>query len=120
MLGFQPVLAVHRTKSAETVRVTIDSETLVATGIHRFWKAGQGWVTARDLKPGDRVRAVGSVSEVKAVEASTSQPVYNLDVADNHDFFVGKKGLLVHDSNFVRPIPAPFDREPVLVSPTSR
>jgi tetratricopeptide (TPR) repeat protein len=120
VLGFQPVLAVHHTRSAATVRVTLDGETLVATGIHRFWKAGQGWVTARDLKPGDRVRALGSVSEVKAVETGSSQPVYNLDVADNHDFFVGAKGLLVHDSDFVRPIPAPFDREPVLASSAAK
>jgi Pretoxin HINT domain/HEAT repeats len=120
VLGFQPVLAVHHTKSAATVRVTLDGEALAATGIHRFWKAGQGWVMARDLKPGDRIRALGSVSEVKAVETSPSQPVYNLDVADNHDFFVGKKGLLVHDSDFVRPVPAPFDREPVLASLPSK
>src|SRR6185437_10778517 len=33
-LGFQPVLAVHHTRSAETVKVTIGDETLVATGIH--------------------------------------------------------------------------------------
>jgi hypothetical protein len=72
---------------------------------------------ARDLKPGDRVRALGSVSEVEAVETSPSQPVYNLDVADHHDFFVGRKGLLVHDSDFVRPVPVPFDREPVLAAP---
>jgi hypothetical protein len=120
VLGFQPVLAVHHTKSAETVRVTLDGETIVATGIHRFWKAGQGWVTARDLKPGDHVRALGAVVEVKAVEAAPTQPVHNLDVAENHDFLVGKKGLLVHDSDFVKPVPAPFDREPVLASSPSK
>lgn len=115
-LGFQPVLAIHHTKSAATVRVALDGETLVATGIHRFWKAGQGWIMARDLKHGDRVRGLGAVSVVKSVEASPSQPVFNLDVADNHDFFVGKQGLLVHDSDFVRPVADPFDREPTLAS----
>jgi hypothetical protein len=120
VLGFQPVLAIHHTPSAATVRVTLDGETIVATGIHRFWRAGQGWATARDLKPGDRVRALGAVVTVKAVEVAPSQPVYNLDVADNHDFLVGKKGLLVHDSNFVKPVPAPFDREPALASSTPK
>jgi hypothetical protein len=114
VLGFQPVLAIHHTPSAATVRVTLDGETLIATGIHRFWRAGQGWATARDLRPGDRVRALGAVVEVKSVGAAPSQPVYNLDVAENHDFLVGKKGLLVHDSGFVKPVPAPFDRRPVL------
>ncbi len=116
VLGFQPVLAVHHTKSAATVRVSVDGEEIVATGIHRFWRAGKGWVTARELTPGDRIRALGAVVEVKSVEAAPSQPVHNLDVAENHDFLVGKKGLLVHDSGFVQPVAAPFDREPDLAS----
>jgi tetratricopeptide (TPR) repeat protein len=120
VLGFQPVLAIHQTRSAATVRVSLDGETVVATGIHRFWKAGQGWVNARDLKPGDRVRALGAVIEVKGVDAAPSQPVYNLDVAGNHDFLVGKKGFLVHDSNFVKPVPAPFDRGAALAASPSR
>jgi hypothetical protein len=120
VLGFQPVLAVHHTKSAATVRVVLDGEELVATGIHRFWKTGQGWVTARDLKPGDHIRALGAVVEVKSVDAAPSQPVHNLDVAENHDFLVGKKGLLVHDSGFVEPVAAPFDREPELASGPAR
>ena len=33
-------------------------ESIAATGIHRFWKAGNGWTMARDLKPGDRIRAL--------------------------------------------------------------
>ncbi len=52
VLGYQPVMAIHRTKTAATVRVAVDGETIVATGIHRFWKAGKGWTMARDLKPG--------------------------------------------------------------------
>ena len=31
-----------------------------------------------------------------------NQTVYNLDVAENRDFFVGQQGVLVHDSNFVK------------------
>jgi len=65
---------------------------------------------ARDLKPGDRIRVVGDVVKVRSVDASPAQPVYNLDVAEDHDFFVGGKGALVHDSNFVQPVLEPFDR----------
>ncbi len=112
-LVFQPVLAVHHTKSAPTIRVHLDGEDIVATGIHRFWKAGDGWTMARDLKAGDRIRTIGGVVAVRSVESHTNQPVYNLDVAENHDFLVGSKGLLVHDSNFVEPVLEPFDRSPV-------
>jgi hypothetical protein len=113
-LAFQPVVAVHRNEPSATLRIAIDQaeETIVATGIHRFWRAGKGWVMARELKPGDRLRAVGGVAQVQSIETDATQPVYNLDVAQNRDFFVGKTGLLVHDFSFVQPVLAPFDRQP--------
>ena len=39
-------------------RVKMGDESVVATGIHRFWKAGGGWVMARELKPGDPIRTL--------------------------------------------------------------
>ena len=48
VLGFEPVLAIHHTKSAATVRVALNSESLVSTGIHRFWKAGLLYVNRDD------------------------------------------------------------------------
>ena len=112
MLGFQPVVAVHRNKPAATLRVSIGGETIVATGIHRFWKANKGWTMARELKPGDHVRMLGGLATVRSIETGKIQPVYNLDVAQDRDFMVGTQGLLVHDFSFVQPVLAPFDREP--------
>jgi hypothetical protein len=109
-LTFQPVLAVHASRPAPTVRIHTGDDQVVATGIHRFWKPGIGWTMARDLKPGDRLRVVGATAEVRAIEPDASQPVYNLDVADNRCFFVGTKGLLVHDFSFVQPVASPFDQ----------
>ena len=57
---------------------------------------------------------VGGTVAIEAIEADKTQPVYNLDVADNRDFFVGTKGLLVHDFSFVQPVLEPFDRQPSL------
>jgi hypothetical protein len=65
---------------------------------------------ARDLKPGDRIRALGGIVRVRSVQAGSAQPVHNLDVAEDRDFFVGSKGFLVHDSNFVQAVLEPFDR----------
>jgi hypothetical protein len=108
-LAFQPVVAVHLNRPSPTFRIAIDGESIVATGIHRFWKAGKGWAMARDLKPGDVLRVIGGVATVKSIEPETAQPVYNLDVAESRDFFVGSKGLLVHDFSFVQPVMSPFD-----------
>ncbi len=114
LLVFEPVTATHRNDPTATLKIAIDGETIVATGIHRFWRAGKGWTMARDLKPGDRMRVVGGIAEIKSIEPDATQPVYNLNVAANRDFFVGKTGLLVHDFNFVQPVAAAFDREPAL------
>jgi hypothetical protein len=112
MLGFQPVVATHRNEPSPTLRIAISGESIVATGIHRFWKAGQGWAMARELKAGDRLRILGGTVAIDSIATDRSQPVYNLDVAENRDFFVGARGLLVHDFSFVQPVVEPFDHLP--------
>ena len=82
-------------------RIELGDETVIATGIHRFWKAAKGWVMARDLKPGDAVRTLGGTVQVVAVGADSVRPVYNLEVAEGQSFFVGKLGHLVHDNSLV-------------------
>ncbi|HEY2157408.1 MAG TPA: polymorphic toxin-type HINT domain-containing protein [Isosphaeraceae bacterium] len=115
-LGFRPVVAVYHNQPNATLSVKFPGEDVVATGIHRFWKAGKGWVMARDLKPGDEVRTLDGMAKVVSVGPDQVQRVYNLEVADGHSFFVGRAGMLVHDNSLVEPTPAPFDAPPVLVA----
>ncbi|MGP0064670.1 MAG: polymorphic toxin-type HINT domain-containing protein [Isosphaeraceae bacterium] len=113
-LSYQPVVAVHHNPPNETLRIRLSGESIVATGIHRFWKAGDGWIMARDLKAGDFVRIVGGTARIVRVEPDAVQPVYNLNVASNRDFFVANPGLLVHDFGMVEAVPEPFDAPPSL------
>jgi hypothetical protein len=108
-LAYTPVVAVYHNKPAPTFRVKAAGVSIVATGIHRFWKAGHGWTMTRDLKPGDVLRTVGGTARVEAVDSDSVQPVYNLEVAESHSFFVGGPGLLVHDNGVVQPVSKPFD-----------
>jgi hypothetical protein len=108
-LSFQPIVAVHHNAPAATLKLHVGGETILATGIHRFWKAGRGWVMARDLKPGDMLRSLGGSARLESVEADTVRPVFNLDVARSRDFFVGTQGFLVYDFSIVQPVAAPFD-----------
>ena len=75
-LEVRPVVAVRHNPPSPTLRLTLGSESVVATPIHRFWKSGTGWVMARDLKPGDAVRAIDGVVRVVATEPDAVQPVY--------------------------------------------
>ena len=112
MLSFLPVLVVYHNPPNTTFRIDLGGESVISTGIHRFWKAGQGWVMTRDLKPGDHLRTVGGTLVVKSVQSSKTQNVFNLQVAGSDNFFVGAEGVLAHDNSLVNPAEKPFDRVP--------
>ena len=57
-LGYQPVVEVFHNPPDATLRIDLDGDVIVATTIHRFWKAGVGRVMARDLRPGDVIRTL--------------------------------------------------------------
>jgi hypothetical protein len=115
-LGYQPILVVHHNPPSRTFRIALGDETIVSSEFHRFWKAGKGWVMARDLKPGDTLRTLGGLAAVSAVDPGGVQPVFNLDVAEDADFFVGRGGALVHDNTLPDLRLAPFDVPPSLAT----
>ncbi|MFO0953476.1 MAG: polymorphic toxin-type HINT domain-containing protein [Isosphaeraceae bacterium] len=111
-LSYTPVLAALQNRPAPTVRVELEGveKPVVTTDIHRFWKPGRGWVMARELTPGDRIRTLGGLSRVVSISAEAVQPVYNLEVGQTQSFFVGDADALVHDNSGVSPVSRPFDR----------
>jgi hypothetical protein len=60
---------------------------------------GKNWVGAGSLEIGDKIRtADGSSGTVLSVlNVVQARVMYNLEVQDNHDFFVGENGWLVHN-----------------------
>ena len=109
VLSYEPVVVAVHNKPDRLLKISLDQEVVRATGIHRFWKVGHGWVMARDLKPGDALRALGGVASVKAVDRDGVEPVYNLVVMQAQSYFVGQRGMLVHDNSPVEPVEQPFD-----------
>jgi hypothetical protein len=59
-------------------------------------------------------------STFTAVDADEVQPVFNLEVADEHSFFVGEQAALVHDNSPIQPTSEPFDAAPALAAVSSR
>ncbi len=114
VLSFQPVVVAYHNPPNATYRIDLGSESIVATGIHRFWKAGQGWMMARELKPGDRLRTVSGTLAVQSVRSDKVQNVFNLQVAGGDNFFVGAEGVLAHDNSLVNPAEKPFDHVPII------
>ncbi len=120
LLSYQPIVASFHNPPNQTLKLKIGDETIVATPIHRFWRAGQGWVMARDLVVGDNLRVLGGVAPVSAIEEDKVQPVFNLRVAENDSFFVGVSGSLVHDNSLAEPVTGPFDAVPSVTPAPAR
>jgi hypothetical protein len=114
-LAYNPVLVVHHNKPSQTLRTNLSTgDTVVSSVYHRFWQSGSGWALARQLKPGDKLRTLGGRVRVASIEPDSVVPVYNLDVARNHTFFVGQDSTLVHDNTLPDAHLKPYDELPLL------
>ncbi len=113
-LNYQPILTVYHYPPSETLRLVLEDEAIVTSPLHRFWRVAEGWVMARDLKPGDTVRTLRGRGRVVSVADDMKQPVFNLNVAEDASFLVGAQGVLVHDNTLPDIQGTPFDAPPVL------
>jgi len=97
------VAAQHRDKLLE-LRVEGEHAPLHPTPTHPFWArrdaAPNGaWIKAGDLRAGDQLEAQDGrwVGVLSVAELDKLAVVYNFTVEDDHDYFVGDEGLLVHN-----------------------
>ena len=73
-----------------------------ATTEHPFWVKGKGWVAACTLKEGDVLLGIDPDKHCTVaahpVESGTAN-VFNFEVNEVHNYFVGRRGVLVHNSS---------------------
>ena len=86
------------------LRFAAMAQPIEATADHRFFVKGDGgekpgWVAASQIKEGNSVLGrKGTWTKLIGVSpVETEQTVYNFEVEENHDYFVGSSGLLVHN-----------------------
>jgi hypothetical protein len=97
--GFYTVTSRFIHNDRELVVLWIDGERINTTPEHLFMTSSAGWVPAQNLAQGDRLRSEsGRLGEVQAV-ASVYEltPMYNLEVAEAHTYFVGTQKWLAHN-----------------------
>ena len=63
----------------------------------------------RDLAVGDPIRTLNGTLKVARIEDGQVVPVFNLDIAADADFFVGRSAALVHDNTLPDLRQPPFD-----------
>ena len=83
------------------VDVQIGRTTITASPDHPFWVVGRGWLPAGELQPGATLRTKdGGVVTVDSVnKRHGSFTVYNIEVANQHNYYVSSLGVLVHNQN---------------------
>jgi len=84
------------------VDIVVDGETISSTPSHKFWLPElQKWVIAEEIKEGTKLlQKDGSFSIVQSVSSREGLiDVYNLEVTEEHNYFVGNVGYLVHNGS---------------------
>ena len=86
--------------------LTLESEngeriTHEVTSKHPYYVVGEGWVMSGELNAGDElVTDDGDRFFVESMEDTGEVRVtFNFEVADHHNYFVGRDGVLVHNCN---------------------
>lgn len=94
------VARIFRHHVAETLLLQMQGgEVIETTAAHRFAAEEQGFVSAGQLRPGDRLSTHDDqgAEVVSTGSRSAEVTVYNLSVERFHTFFIGGAGLWVHN-----------------------
>jgi hypothetical protein len=105
-LSLKPVTTTTNRPPEPIIKVVSDGDVVECTAGHRWWVSGIGWVRTKDLMEGMVLHTAKGTSMLKGIEITDrKEPTYNLVVADNHTYFVGKESWLSSDVTPFRPVP---------------
>jgi intein/homing endonuclease len=102
-LRYEPVIGRTVRPPSQILKVSIDGGEIKATKGHPFWVAGTGWRMTKELEEGAILCGLNRAARVNSIEPAGQAEAYNLIVAEFSTYFVGDKGLLVHDNTPRRP-----------------
>lgn len=82
-------------------KITAGNEIINATSEHPIYVIGKGFTKVKDLQIGDVLKSFDNtiVRVSKITELNKAATVYNIEVDGNHDYFVTKSKILVHNKN---------------------
>jgi hypothetical protein len=104
------VTRVFRRSGRPVLRVVYGSaiagqQCVKSTTEHPFWVEGKGWVPAGELAEGNLLKRLGggdgtrdAIAVQQVMDAGTSD-VFNFEVLGVHNYFVGARGVLVHNQS---------------------
>jgi len=100
-LEFSSVIKTHVSKDSVLYLVSIGREELKVTSEHPFYSMSKRWVKEQDLEQGDHLMNVNEetidIISVNKIILVRPVDVYNITVSGNHNYFVTKQKILVHN-----------------------
>lgn len=98
------VVNVLKRKTVSIYELSMGKARVFVTAEHPFYVLRQGWVTVKDLKPGDSLKTfTGETLRVDTAKAIHREvEVYNIEVDGNHNYFVTDSRVLVHNKNITK------------------
>jgi RHS repeat-associated protein len=84
--------------SSSLVKISVNGTEITCTPEHPFYVNGN-WIEAKHLTKGMLLTTVdGKISSVESIKFLNEKvKVYNFEVEGNHNYYVSKKGILVHN-----------------------
>lgn len=96
------VLTVYVKETHTLVHLKVNSENIDTAENHPFYVEGKGWVAAGYLVIGDKLRSqngeIKVVEDISIEKLNEAIKVYNLEVEDNHNYYVSNNEVLVHNN----------------------
>jgi hypothetical protein len=94
------VTALTKKVTTKLIRLVTGKESIVTTPEHPFYIAQKGWTLAGKLAKGARIVTLsGAMTLLTSVQAfDSAATVYNFEVPETHNYYVGHSGLLAHNT----------------------
>ena len=90
-------------KNNKLYKITLkNNKVITSTEKHQYYVLDKGWIRAYELKVGDVLSAsIGGKTSIKNIEVlnlDNSVNVYNLTIANNHNYLITENEILVHNA----------------------
>jgi hypothetical protein len=103
-LAFKLVLNTTLRPPSPMIKVTVDGEDIITTLGHPVWVSEKRWRMAKLLEVSDQLHGTAGILTVDGIdELVPMNQAHNLVIADWATYFVGEKGVLVHDNTYRAP-----------------
>lgn len=93
-------------KSAEKYCILKVNDTYINCGTTQKFYTNAGWIQAMHLQNLDQLKGIdnNSLQIIAIIDVNEQTELYEIEIERNHNFFVSKDGILVHNFVFLAPL----------------